>query len=265
MSDLVLQDLRAWVAHRDRDALRRAYESLQREACGVVHRLEPWLQSKELQQRTQEVVSALLFPVGSAGEPAATKLLPSLNMESAAPAYRAKVFYSFITDEHRTKLRHRELDQGFADPLTAAAIREARRRRREQQTVVETARPKTDGAYSAVPSTSAPMQIEEEVVERIALRRALARISNVRNRAIVALELGFDLTPFLDELARRLGRDAGALAVELDALAPGDETAIIRIFHPPPEPLPNARENFGRARRRALEELRNALEEERGS
>lgn len=266
MSDLVLQDLQAWVAHRDREAFRRAYESLQREAYVVVRRLEPWLAPNELKQRAQEVVNALLFPACAAGESAAaTKLLPALSTESAAPGYRAKVFYSFIVDQHRTNLRHQELNRGFADPITASAIREARRRRREQQMVVETARPKINSALMAVPPLSTRMQIEEDAVDRIAIRRALDRVSNVRNRAIVALEFGFDLTPFLDALAQRLDREAGALTVELDALHPGDEAALVRVFHPPPEPLPKARENFGRARRRALQELRAALKQERRS
>lgn len=266
MSDPVLQDLQAWVAHRDREAFSRAYTSLQREARVVVRRIEPWLTPDALKQRAQEVVNTLLFPAGAAGEAAAaTKLLSKLSTESAAPGYRAKVFYSFIIDEHRAKLRHQELDQGFADPITAAAIREARRRRREQQAVVGTARPKLNSPLSGVPSSSTRMQIEEGAVERIAIRRALDRVSNVRNRAIVSLDFGFDPTPFLDELAQRLGRDAGTIAVELDALTPGDETAVVRIFHPSPEPLIKARENFYRARRRALQELRSALKEERGS
>lgn len=266
MSDLVLQDLQDWIAHRDRAAFRRAYENLQREASVVVRRLEPWLSPDERKQRAQEVVHALLFPSGTTTESAAaTKLLPLLSAESAAPGYRAKVFYSFIIDEHRAKIRHQELDQGFADPMTAAAIREARRKRRERQTVVETARPKSNSPLSTIPAASTRMQLEEDVVDRIAIRRALVRMSNVRHQAIVALEFSFDLTPFLDELAQRLGRDASTLAVELEGLKPGDESALVRVFHPLPEPLSKARENFGRARRRALQELRSVLNEERRS
>lgn len=266
MSDPVQQDLQAWFAHRDREAFRRVYESLQREARVIVRRLEPWLAPDALRHRAQEVVHALLFPADTAAEStAATKLLPALSTERAAPGYRAKVFYSFIIDEHRTRLRHQELDKYAADPITAVAIRETRRRRREQRTEVETVRPKLNSPPSAGPSSPMHMQPQEDVVDRITLRRALARMSNVRNRAIVALELGFDPTPFLDELAQRLGRDAGALAVELESLAPSDDTAFVRVFHPPPEPLSRARENFGRARRRALKDLRCALQEERGS
>ena len=103
------------------------------------------------------------------------------------------------------------------------------------------------------------MQIEEDIIDRIIVRRALGRMSNVRSRAIVAVELGFDVAPFLDELAQRLGRDAVELAAQLEAMAPGDESALVRVFHPPPEPLLKASKNFARARRRALQEVRSAF------
>lgn len=266
MPDLIQQDLQAWFARRDREAFRRAYECLQHEACVVLRPLEPWLNPDGLRQRAQEVVNTLLFPAVPAGvSTAATKLQPALRAEGAAHAYRAKVFYSFIVDEHRARLRHQELDKGATDSITATAIREARRRRREQRAEGETVRPKSERPLAAVPPSSVRMQIEEDAVDRIAVRRALARMSNVRNRAIVALEFGFDPAPFLDALARWLGRDASVLAAELASFVPNDGAALIRIFHPLPEPLSRARENFGRARRRALKELQSALQEERGA
>ena len=109
------------------------------------------------------------------------------------------------------------------------------------------------------------MQIEEDIIDRITVRRALGRMSNLRSRAIVAVELGFDVAPFLDELAQRLGRDAVELAVQLETIAPGDQSALVRVFHPPPEPLLKASENFARVRRRALQELRTSLVLERRS
>ncbi len=266
MSDLVSKDLQAWFTHRDRAAFDRSYARLQHEASAVIRRLEPWRTSEERKQRAQEVVHLLLFPANASGRSiSACKLLPELDQASAALAYRAKVFCSAIIDEQRARLRHQELEQGFANPMTAAAVREARRQRRERQAVEETARSKTDLSLSVLPVASTRMQLEEDTIDRIALRRALGRISNARSRALVALELGFDLTPFLDELAQRLGRDAVELAAQLDALGPGDEVALVRVFHPPPEPLLKASENFGRARRRALQELRTALAMERSS
>lgn len=266
MSDLVSKDLRAWFAHRDRAAFERAYARLQNEAGAVVRRLEPWRRPAERQQRAQEVVHLLLFPADASGRSMSDcKLLPELDQASAAPAYRAKVFYSAIIDEQRARLRHQELEQGFANPMTAAAVREARRQRRQRQAVDETARSKTDPSLSVLPAASTRMQIEEDTIDRIALRRALGRMSNVRSRAIVAVELGFDLTPFLDALAQRLGCDAVELAAQLGAIVPGDESSLVRVFHPPPEPLLKASENFGRARRRALQELRSALAMERRS
>lgn len=266
MSDLVSKDLKAWFAHRDRAAFERAYARLQNEAGAVVRRLEPWRTPEERKQRAQEVVHLLLFPADASGRSMSVcKLLPELDQASAALAYRAKVFCSAIIDEQRARLRHQELAQGFANPMTAAAVREARRQRRERKAVEETARPKTNTPQSVQPTASTRMQIEEDAVERIAVRRALGRMSNPRSRALVAMELGFDLTPFLDDLAQRLGRDAGELAAQLEAIAPGDENALVRVFHPPPEPILKASENFGRARRRALQELRSAIEMERRS
>ena len=266
MSDLVSKDLRAWFAHRDRAAFERAYVRLQNEAGAVLRRLEPWRTPEERTQRAQEVVHLLLFPVDSSGRSiSACKLLPELDQASAAPVYRAKVFFSAIIDEQRARLRHQELEQGFANPLTAAAVREARRQRRERQAVDETARSKTDPSLSVLPAASTRMQIEEDIIDRIIVRRALGRMSNVRSRAIVAVELGFDVAPFLDELAQRLGRDAVELAAQLEAIAPGDESALVRVFHPPPEPLLKANDNFARARRRALQELRTSFVLERRS
>ncbi len=112
MSDLVSKDLRAWFAHRDRAAFERAYVRLQNEAGAVVRRLEPWHTPEERKQRAQEVVHLLLFPADSSGRSiSACKLLPELDQASAAPAYRAKVFYSLIIDEQRARLRHQELER----------------------------------------------------------------------------------------------------------------------------------------------------------
>lgn len=264
MTDAVLQDLRDWQARGDRRALGRAYVALQQEARHVVSTLEPQHTRASLRERVEEVVNALLFPADEGARPTrSTKLIPATRLRSTegGRAYRRRVFASFVIDEQRAAQRHRELAQGASDPITAAAIREARRRRRQGSAAATTAQPGTSGA--AFPDATALRLEEEHTLDRIAIRRAFDRISNPRYRVIIALDLGFDVTPFLPDLARRMNRDPVEFGAEFDVLRPGDADAVVRLFHPAPEPIESARENFGRSRRRALAELREALDEER--
>lgn len=268
MRDPTLDDLQAWFAKHDRGALGRAYAALQQEVQPIIRRLEPWHHRVALRERAQEVVGCLLFPQTEQQPPGRpTKLLPALGLhaEEAARSYRARTFHHFLIDEQRTKLRQQELNPAAADPVTAASIRDARRRRRANQETAATAQPRSWPGSEVASAAARRASAEERAVDRISIRRALAQLSNVRYRAIVAVEFGFDLTPFLGELASLLGRDEGALARELDMLVPGAEEALIRLFHPPPTPMAKARENFGRARRRALSELRAVLGRELGT
>lgn len=265
MSDPTLDDLQAWFAKHDRGALSRAYEALQREVQSILRRLEPWHSHTAIRERAQEIVGCLLFPPVEQQPPGRpTKLLPAqgLHAEEAARSYRARTFHRFLIDEQRTRLRQQELAQAAANPVTAASIRDARRRRRANQLVAATAQPRSQPDSEITSAAARSASAEERVVDRISIRRAFEKLSNVRYRAIIAFECDFDLTPFLAELASLLGRDEGELARELDTLFPSAEEALIRLFHPQPTPMAKARENFGRARRRALNELRAILGKE---
>jgi hypothetical protein len=187
-----------------------------------------------------------------------------LRADEAARSYRARTIYRFLVDQHRARLRQQELDLAAADPVTAASILETRRRRRAHHWPTVTAQPRIQAGAAATTQASGLSVSEARAFDRIAVRRSLARLSNIRYRAIVAIELGFDLTPMLPQLAGRLERDEGVLARELDALAPSDNEALIRIFYPLPEPIAKASENFSRARRRAFGEFRMVLGMELG-
>lgn len=268
MTDPVLHDLRAWVAEGDRRALERAYKELQLEARPIVRRREPWLSRALLKDRVMDIVNGLLFPSDAEGRPPRfTRLLPSTELRDAekARSYRAQTFRNFVIDDQRAEQRHRELE-GATDPVAAASIRETRRRRREKQAPSPTAQPSdkpSDRGKGVVGSQG--RSAEDRALDRIAIKRAFDKLSNVRHRAMVALEYGFDVTPFVDELASRLNRDPGELLTQIDELPSGDREALVRVFYPVLKPIEAAGENFEREWRRARKELQNAVDEERGA
>lgn len=267
MLDPTLVDLQSWFAKGDRFALGRAYEALQREARPIVQRFEPWHRTDALQERVLEIVNGLLFPPLEQQPPGRpSKLLPAAPLQDsgAARSYRARTISNVIIDEHRTRLRQKELALAASDPITAASIREIRCRRRAQQSTAPTAQPLMPTRSDVLSSAGGLVMTEQHTLDRIAIRRTLYRLPNVRYRGILAIEFGFDLTAFLNDLAAHLGRDASELERTVAMLQVGDEEALVRIFYPLPAPIAKARENSGRARRRALSDLRSALAQEMG-
>jgi len=265
MQDPTLVDLLAWFVSGDGLALGRAYAALQREAWPIVQRLEPWHRTDALRERVLEIVNGLLFPPSEQRPPGRpSKLLPAAHLQDggAAKSYRARTISNAIIDEHRSRLRQKELALAARDPITAASILEARRRRRAQQSTAPTAQPLALTISDVLSSGGGLVMAEQLALDRIAIRRALYRLPNVRSRGILALEFGFDLTAFLDELAAHLGREPSELAHTVAVLQVGDEEALIRIFYPLPAPIAQACESFGRARRRAQSSLRAALAQE---
>ena len=100
-------------------------------------------------------------------------------------------------------------------------------------------------------------------VWRIEIRRLLPLLP-IRRRVAVALEFGFDPTPWVDELAGELEEPVQAVVERVRAVARGgDAEAVPRVLYPKKTPA-LARDAFRQVVKHGLEQLRKHVATQQG-
>lgn len=254
--DAIQQDLLLGLEGLAPQALRRAFDALLVELAPIVARFER-TPSTETMARTRDVVAALMCPERS--PPGRRSKLIATDAELArsggARGHRRSVVKSFLIDEWRKRDTRRDYEQAWAADVSAEEIRAARRRRRKKLSKEDGAR--RTGAPSTEPAASADIAIARQLVVR-----HLPSLP-IEYRVAVALELGFDVWPWVDELAAASGEPSARLRERVAALRPGDDDARVRVLYPDHEhrDLVKARDSYRKRHERGLKQLVDLIED----
>lgn len=252
--DAIQLDLLRGLEGHDLEALKRALQALRVEVGPIVAGFDK-TSVAEAEGRIRDVVYTLVFPE-TPPKGRRSKLLAT-EAEQARPggarAHRRTVVRSFLLDHYRKVQTRREYEHAAAAQLSAEEVRADRRQRRQKKE-----QPAERVAVRSAAAGAEPEQIDAAgvTIARELIVRHLARLT-IKYRVAVALELGFDVWPLVEELAAQTGEPIERLRARVGALRPGDPDASVRVLYPEGKcaDLAKARESFRKRYERGLQQL----------
>lgn len=265
MGDPIQEALVAWVEHGDQSRGNDAIEALADEWRNRVRAVLCAL-SRATSEEVEDALHDALLALCLRSEDGPPRVLAPLDAAKPA-AWRARVLKNYLIDRHRRRFRRDHAEQAQGRELSPRAEQEAWSR------VKQRAQGDEAPAFQVVDTPVAPRSAEGEAdrMELLAGRpRVLAALPHlaVRRRVLVALALGVDPSPFLQELAEELGEPVEEVFARVqearitahDGSHDHLSTAMIRVVYPD-LPLARAREAARKAFARAIADLRARIGE----